>query len=129
MKKILVFLLLASIAVTGRSQTPDIKRDEWTAKPALHTLDRRYEKESAIIIQDSRRAEFVDAPNKEIAEYWTLHKIIRVNDNVGIESFNKIYLAVGENSEVVDIRARTILPNGKIVEVDKSNIKDLKEHD
>jgi len=29
----------------------------------------------------------------------------------------------------VDIRARTILPGGKVIEVDKQNIKDLKEED
>src|SRR5581483_10575543 len=59
----------------------------------------------------------------------TYHKRIHINDDKGNESYNKIYLPVSNSADIVDIMARTILPGGKIITVDKSNIRDLKEND
>jgi hypothetical protein len=73
--------------------------------------------------------EYIDGPSNQVNLYRTLHRIVRVNDDTGIESFNRIYLGVTDNSDIIDMRARTILPSGKIIEIDKQNIKDLKEKD
>ncbi|MBB3058952.1 DUF3857 domain-containing protein [Mucilaginibacter gotjawali] len=126
------FLPLIIFLVTGQylfGQAPDIEKETWSAKPQINTLDNKYSKESAVIIYDSRRVEFADQAKEEIAEYYTIHKIIHINDDRGIEDFNKIYLGISEKSDIVDIRARTLLPGGKIIELDQSNIKDLKEQD
>ncbi|MBS1504649.1 MAG: DUF3857 domain-containing protein, partial [Bacteroidetes bacterium] len=61
--------------------------------------------------------------------YYSTHRLIHINDDRGIEGFNKIYLNIAENSDIVEIKARTIMPGGKIIELDKSNIKDIKEDD
>ncbi|TWI99280.1 uncharacterized protein DUF3857 [Mucilaginibacter frigoritolerans] len=111
------------------SQTSNIEREKWADKPAIHHLDNKYSKESAVVLYDNRRVEFIDEPKNEVAEYYTLHRIIHINDDRGIETFNKIYLGFSETSDVVDVKARTILPGGKIIELDKNNIKDLKEED
>jgi len=111
------------------SQTENIEREKWADKPAIHHLDNKYSKESAVVLYDNRRVEFIDDAKKNVAEYYTLHRIIHINDDRGIETFNKIYLGFSETSDVVDVRARTILPGGKIIELDKNNIKDLKEED
>src|SRR4029079_13409406 len=79
-------------------------------------------------VLDKRRIEYTDEKD-DVVQYKTLHKIIHINDDKGIESFNRVYLPVSNTSDIVDIRARTILPGGKIIEVDKNNIKDLKEND
>ncbi|WP_295673322.1 DUF3857 domain-containing protein [uncultured Mucilaginibacter sp.] len=126
------FLPLILVLLTGQylfGQAPDIEKETWSARPQISTLDNKYSKESAVIIYDSRRVEFADQAKEEIAEYYTIHKIIHINDDRGIEDFNKIYLGISEKSDIVDIRARTLLPGGKIIELDQSNIKDLKEQD
>lgn len=146
MKKFLIALILPAILhPAARAQQPGpppppqmivqapaqpaVLLEEWSKQPALHSLDGKYSKESAVILLDKRRMEFVDEAGNELAVYRTLHKIIRVNDDKGIETFNRIYLGVTDNSDIIDIRARTILPGGKIIEIDKSNIKDLKDED
>jgi hypothetical protein len=150
MKKTLVLLLLPFIAqlahAQGRAQTrpvtppqgnaattapakPSILLEEWSKEPALHKIDKKYSTESAIVLLDKRRMEFVDEANNELSVYRTLHKIIRVNDDRGIATFNRVYLGVTDNSDIIDIRARTILPDGRIIEIDKNNIKDMKEED
>lgn len=133
MKKTLISLIFPLLATVVQAQSTNtalkIQREEWVPSPTLHTIDPQYAKEAAVILMDKRRMEYVDAPNDELIVYRTLHKIIHVNDDKGIESFNRIYLGISDDSNIVDIHARTILPNGKIIEVDKQNIKDLKEED
>ncbi|MDR3693514.1 DUF3857 domain-containing protein [Mucilaginibacter sp.] len=126
------FLPLIIVLLSGQylfGQAPDIEKETWSAKPKINMLDNKYSKESAVIIYDSRRVEFADQAKEDIAEYYTIHKIIHINDDRGIEDFNKIYLGISEKSDIVDIKARTLLPGGKTIELDQSNIKDLKEQD
>ncbi|HZE85826.1 MAG TPA: DUF3857 domain-containing protein, partial [Puia sp.] len=134
MKRTMAILFLFLLVNAARSQAPAAARpaillEEWSKTPVLHSLDGKYAKESAVILLDKRRMEYVDGAQNEVMLYRTLHRIVRVNDDKGIESFNRIYLGVTDNSDIVDIRARTILPGGKVIEVDKQNIKDLKEED
>ncbi len=126
-----IFLALGILAI-GKAFTqnaPKIEMESWSDKPALHTIDKKYENESAVILLDTRRIEYVDDTKGNVISFKTLHKIVHINDDKGIEAFNKVYLQVSDNADIVDIKARTILPNGKVVILDKNNIKDLKEED
>ncbi|HET6255737.1 MAG TPA: DUF3857 domain-containing protein [Puia sp.] len=132
MKKILIPLLFpftTVMAQTTQPAQPAITLEQWDPKPVMHSVDAKYSGESAVILLDERRMEYVDEAKNDMSLYRTLHRIVRVNDDQGIEAFNKIYLGVSDNSDIVDIKARTILPGGKIIEVDRKNIKDLKEED
>lgn len=125
-------LLLFFGIISGRSQSPDLIVEEWKKHPALHPLTPQEEKLGAVIINDVRRIEYVDEKQKDkdrVIEYRTFHRLIHLNDNIGIEAYNKIYLGVGDNKDIVDIKARTILPDGRIIDIDRQNIKDLKEED
>jgi len=121
----LLFLACTSF-LQAYSQVTGIIPETWDPKPALHTVDPSLKTESAVIIMDKRRIEYIDE-NKELVQYRTLHKIIRVNDDKGIGAMNEVYLPVTNNSDILDIRVRTILPGGKVIELDKKNIKDLKD--
>jgi len=130
MKKKLFFVvaILAS-AQCIYGQNNNLKTENWVDKPRISVLDDKYAKEPAVIITDERSVEYTDESKDQMAEYYTIHKIIHINDDRGIESFNKIYLGVSENADITEIKARTILPGGKIIDIDKSSIKDIKEED
>ncbi len=83
-------------------------------------MDKKYDKEAAVLLLDERKYEFVDVNTNEIGLYKTLHRIIQLNDDKGIEIFNKIYLPGGDNAKLVALKARTILPNGKVINLDSS---------
>ncbi|RKR82287.1 transglutaminase superfamily protein [Mucilaginibacter gracilis] len=121
-------LLFTALLCWQNLYSQAIEKETWEAKPVIHTVGTKYGKESAVIIMDKRQIEYIDE-KEEVAEYYTLHKIIHINDDRGIENFNKIYLGVSEKSDIVDVRARTITPDGKIIELNKNNIKDIKEED
>jgi hypothetical protein len=120
----LYFLLLTCAAI---AQQPAITREQWAVKPVIHAIADRYKKEPAIILLDKRRIEYVDESAKKMVEYRTLHRIIHVNDDNGIESFNKIYLGYNDSSDIIDMQARAILPNGTVVAIRKESMKDVQE--
>ena len=131
MKKQLLTLsaALLSMQCIYAQTNPGIETEQWADKPVIHTLTDKYSKEPAVIVSDKKRIEYVDDKKDGIAEYYTLHKIIHINDDRGIEEFNKIYLGISENADIVDVKARTVLPGGKIIELDKKDIKEIKEND
>jgi hypothetical protein len=129
MKRQLLTLFTIFTAIQYTYGQDQIEKETWADKPVLHNLDSKYSKESAVILLDKRRVEYADEAKNMVAQYYTLHKLIHINDDRGIENFNKIYLGFNERADVVDIKARAILPGGKIIELDKNNIKDLKEED
>lgn len=128
-KYILCVLVLFTAVHCSYGQAAAIETEKWADKPVISTLNDKYKNESAVVLMDKRRIEYIDGAKQEVEEYYTTHKIIHIIDDKGIENFNKVYLGVNENSDIVDIKARTILPGGKIVELDRSNIKDIKEDD
>src|ERR1700733_13090155 len=116
MKRITLLAITAFVLCKTYGQAkPDIEVERWNDKPVLHTIDKKYENESAVILSDTRRIEYIDDAKGNVLSYKTLHKIIHVNDDKGIEAFNKVYLPVSDNADIVDIKARTILPGGKII--------------
>lgn len=126
LQKLLTLGLLACQLQAFTQTTPSIEREQWSSSNVIQKLDSKYNNESAVILLDKRRVEFIDGKD-EVTSYKTLHKRIHINDDKGIERFNKVYLPVSSSNEIVDIMARTILPNGKIITVDSKNIRDLQE--
>jgi hypothetical protein len=119
-------LLVCSVTAFTQTNTPVLEQEQWSGQAGIQPLDNKYNNESAIILFEKRRIEYVDE-KQDMAAYKTYHTRIHINDDRGIESYNKIYLPVASNDDIIDIKARTILPGGKIIELDKKNIKDLKE--
>ncbi|HEX6429197.1 MAG TPA: DUF3857 domain-containing protein [Niastella sp.] len=126
-KIITVCFLVGSIHSFGQT-TPAIETEQWSGQALVQTLDSKYSNESAVILFEKRRIEYIDGKD-DLDAYKTFHTRIHINDDKGIESFNKVYLPVSNNADIVDIKARTILPGGNTIVLDKKNIKDLREED
>jgi hypothetical protein len=124
---LLSFFLVMSHTVF--CQRPAIETEHWANKPVVTILPTKYGQDPAVTVQEKMRIEFIDDKDKNLVEYFTLHKIIHLNNDHGIENYNKIYINVNKFSDVVEIRARAILPNGKVMNIDTSSIKDLKDED
>jgi hypothetical protein len=127
MKTLFLCVLLSLSLIQTNAQNIGFVKESWADKPVLHTMDPARNAESSVIILDKRRVEYIDNEKNELVTYRTLHRIIRVNDDKGIESFNKVYLGVTDNADIVELRARTILPDGKLIEIDKSGVRDQKD--
>src|SRR6476660_7056726 len=125
--RFLFISLIISTALTAGAQT-GYNKFQWKEKPVMHSIEKQFENAGAVYVTDERINEY--AIEKEgFFMYRTVHKIIHINNDKGIEGFNKIYLPFNEGIEMMDVKARTVLPDGRIIEMDKKNIKDLKDDD
>lgn len=119
MKKQLLSLALCCLICTVNAQySLPVK---WEANPKLHRIPKEFIKESALFVLDGRYIEYKQEGDNTYV-YRTMHRIIKVIDDKGIESFNTIEVLIGQN-EIEGLQARTILADGSVKEVPKDRMK------
>lgn len=123
-----ILLLISCLAFSAAIAQSKYNVFEWKPSPKIHTVDPAFKDVPAVYVADQRIIEYAFEKN-QLYLYRTLHRIVHINTDQGIEAFNKIYLPMNEGIEMLDVKARTILPDGKIMELNRSNIKDLKDED
>src|SRR5690606_3644781 len=73
--------------------------------------------------------EFAYDSKGSLVEYLLEHRVIWLNSDPAIESFNKIYLPYSSSSELEVSKARVITTSGKVLELDESDIKTAKDEE
>lgn len=102
------------------------KTYDWKESPKLHTLTSKEQKESSVGILEKYIVEYKNSLfTQELISFETKHTITRVNDDKGISRHNTVYIPMYGVHKVIDIKARTIHPNGKITLLNKDNIKEI----
>lgn len=111
--------------LNSRAQVAGLYTDSkpWTESPVLHQLPAVYSGQSAVYLMDSRTFHY-KFEGKNLFQYNYVYRLIKVEDDKGIEMFNKIYLPVSRNAEIYDIRARVITSAGKVINVPANKIKE-----
>ena len=90
---------------------------DWDPTPKMHAVPPEYYNEHAIILLESDKLDY-KYEGSGITKYNTIHRIIKVLDRYGIESFNTIQVPYRDGESRVDsIKARTILPDGTVHDV------------
>lgn len=124
MKATLSVISFLFLALLSNAQSPVIN---WDANPVTHTVKAAYAKESAVILSDMRMQEYMQDEKKGLMIITTNKRLIKVMDDKGVEMYNKIYLPAYIGGEGMDIKARTILPNGKVINLPADKILDVEE--
>jgi len=121
---IALFSFAACVTVTAQQKKLNWKpkEEEWVDKPILHPVPPEYAKEPALIVLQDIGLDYL-FEGGYIDAYYTVHRIVKVLDEKGIESFNAIGFSVGSHTRVPSIKARTIMPNGKVQDIAKDMIK------
>mgnify|MGYP003583245094 CR=1 FL=1 len=127
MKKIIAILLaFTGISICNAQKFNYEETERWLEKPALHNVNPKYDTASAVCLIEDRKIEY-KAIGKDVFIFYTNYKLVKLNNDRGIEMYNKIYVPVYSNNEITDIKARTILKSGKVIDVPASKIKDIQE--
>lgn len=101
---------------------------KWEENPSLHKItDVSMLKESAIIITEKTQLVFNFDTKDNLTLTRKIHRIVKVLDDKGIESFNKIKIAFLPEFPIESVKARSILPNGKVIELKPEAFKEVKE--
>jgi hypothetical protein len=122
-KKQLLFIIGLLFCVFN---SVNLKAIDWKDKPTLHnSIKADWLKKSAVIIKEDIKKVFqLDDSKQRLEVLYTMHKIVRVNDEKGLEIFNKAQVRYSDNYELKNIQARVITPSGNVIALPPTAFKD-----
>ena len=116
----LIILLNSSLFF---AQEYSFKNYDWNEKATAVEIPEKYKNEKEVILDRTSKIEFVVVA-KTAKQYHLLHEKIYINSDDAIERNNKIYIPFNLNESVVVNKARVILKNGTVINLDKKDIKE-----
>ena len=114
MRSLFVTLLFISIiSFKAKSQNETLSMENWETHPKIHSTENAFLKAPAWIILDKRKIQFTGTSDFPDQEYYSLHKLIHINNDLGKSLFKEISIQMNQNSEIRNIKARIIFPDGR----------------
>ena len=105
------------------AQDYSFKNYDWNEKETKVDIPEKYKNEKEVILDRTTKIEFV-VTGKEAKQYQLLHEKIYINSDDAIERNNKIYIPFSLNESVLVNKARVILKNGTVINLDQKDIKE-----
>ncbi|MFO7257566.1 MAG: DUF3857 domain-containing protein [Bacteroidota bacterium] len=122
----ILLLLLAPATVFSTGVSPTIY--EWESDRSRYELTEEEAMLGEYILKLHNQYDYVFEDNQFLL-YYTVHRIVRVNNDEAIQRNNRIYIPMGGVIELVSLKARSINASGKVVNFDTSNLKELKDEE
>src|SRR5688572_17132829 len=89
-------LLTATLAVSAQASYPR-KDYTWSERPyTTPELSAEEQKQPAVVLLDNRYFDYTENNELGYDLYVTKHKVVKVNDDKGIDRFNKVYIPMEE---------------------------------
>jgi hypothetical protein len=113
---LLSFVVAAFPVLAGIRSAKSEPDSNWASKPQLHTLPKEYVGEPAVILTESENVAY-KLEGRGTSIYRTLHRLIKINDERGVEAFSTCTIPFYSGAYIEDLKARTITSSGKVVDV------------
>ncbi len=120
-------IYILAILVTTNVFSQLYKKHDWKDKPMFYQLTADEKKLPSIAIKEKHLIQYYKPLLGQYELYETKHQIIRVNNDKGIKKHNRVYIPLRNVYKVIDIKARVLHEDGKIITLNKHNIKELKD--
>jgi len=101
----------------------------WAESPAYITVDNGQGAENSIGINIDVKVEYVYSSTGELQMIHTLHRRIRLLSDEAINTFNTLSVSMSDVVEIIELKARVIKPDERIVEFNKDNIREIIDPD
>ncbi len=128
MKYFTLIALFYSILLSAQDKT-GYENYTWDEKSIENFDISKHQDEEVVTIKEKKLHEFVVLNQTNFIEYKLIHNILWVNSNDKIEDYNKVYLPIYSNSQLISSKARVITAAKKIIELDASKILDAKDEE
>ncbi|NJK98929.1 MAG: DUF3857 domain-containing protein [Bacteroidales bacterium] len=121
-----IHLILLPLSLTGQEKKSKLADYNWEENRPRYTLTTDEENLPSFVLLNKTVSEYI-FENNAFVQYSVDHMILRVNTDEAIVGANKISISMVNTIEVVNIKARAISKDGKRINLDKNNIKEIKE--
>lgn len=126
MKRILSAITLTMLTMAGVITAQDRdKKIMWEEKPDYISIETGHESENAIGIFYDEKTEYMYNPGGDLEMIHTLHRRIRLATDDAVNGFNKLSVSMSDVIEMIETKARVIKPDGKTVEFNQENIREI----
>jgi hypothetical protein len=114
----------------GRANAQIIAPDEydWIKDGDRTPVNPQFAGASAVVIREVKILNFYynKGEKKEtLQSEVTFHKVIQLNDTRAMEAYNRLYIPLSGVTDIEQLKARTISPDGKVTDLDQSKIKEV----
>ncbi len=118
-----IFLLLSAFVMANEN------KQVWDARPEFSAVLPEYTDEKVVGIFMKEDYEYIYSEEGDFQCIQTIHKKFRLNTDNAINNFNKISVSLADVVELIDLKARVIKPDGKVVDFDEKNIKEVQDEE
>lgn len=129
MKQFLITLFAIAITANSFAQAIKYRTFDFDSKRPLTELTEEEKKEKVLIINETKAIELAETPTGDIDAYLFFHRIIRINSEEKIQSYNRIYLPINNADNLLSLKACTFNKSGKTSELYKGDMKQVQEDD
>lgn len=126
MKKIILFLLFP-LSLSG--QDIQYRYTAWDTGFSYPEFTESELSEPFVILKDHRATEYIFNENEDLMEFESIHKQVLVNSDNAVNRFNKYRISLTNTRNLVAFRARTMKPDGTVIEVQESDMKSIEDYD
>jgi hypothetical protein len=123
-----IFTACCAIAAATSSQSFAQEKavSYWQGQPRMHTVYEAFQKESSLILEENEKNEYRDEVDGKVMMYATTHRIVKILDSKGVEDFSTMSVPVYKGQVLAELKVRTILPNGKVIDIAREKMKESK---
>lgn len=125
---LLLFVIPFFIQAQDAESTPYYKSYDWTKEPRKFDVSEEEKKKDEIVVFEKKSIEFINIGD-ELKKFVLIHRITRLNTDLAIENNNTYYLSSDEDQKINKLKARVIKPNGEMIQVSQSDIKEAKDEE
>ncbi len=111
------------------SQNYFYKTFSWDKQPVLNKPTETEKLSEVALIKDMTVMETAYDKDGQAVIYETHHKIYHVNTTKGIEQVNKIYISTSQVNEELDLKARCISADNKVISFNADNVKHIDNYE
>ncbi len=131
MKKIILFIALAcQINILLAVETIDMLSYDWEKPVFEQTNAVENDTTGAYILKEVNQIEWIYNSNRSDLDCYQLyHRKIKINNNKALENYNTIRFSNNAYNETIILRARFFDEKGKMIELDKSNVKKVTDEE
>jgi len=126
--RITALILLTNLLFRLSAVSQEYIPYQWDDERALTMLNQTEEAYDLYYIQKTEKYQYVYDPiDGQFVCYITNHNIIRVNNDEALSQSNRVYIPMRSTIELSAVKARVINKDGRVVNFDENNIKELEE--
>ena len=114
------FIITASVM---NAQSYFYKTFTWEKQPVVYKPSDTEKQSELMLVKEAMILETAYDKDGQAVIYETYHRIYHVNTSKGIEKINKVYIPTHNVNEEINLKARCITPDNKIIPFNTDNIK------